>query len=123
MGGYCGPASSGLKTGIKMLLGGANKDEEDNDLWNPRVAFVGVKDGHSEDGNHPADECNDNNAYHDGHAATTHGRKKLTANNAGNGTVSDHNNHIEEAGDLCGPVSHEVSSHNLIGSAFANCTP
>ena len=119
MGGCCGAASRGLETSVKVWRGNANQNEEDNNLRNPRVSFVSVEDGHPEDGNHPADERDNDDADDDRHAPTAHGRKQLTADDAGNGSVPDHNNHIKEAGDLCRPVPHKVSSYDLIGSAFA----
>jgi len=72
-----------------------------------------VEEGHSEDGNHPTDECNYDDADHDGHGASTDSGQELATNNATDGTVSNHDNHVEDAGKLCWPVAHEIPSANL----------
>ncbi len=119
MGGYCGCASSRLKRSIEMRGGRADEDEKDDYLGDPGVPLVSLEDGHAEDGNHPANDCNDDDANCDGHASPTHGGEKLTADDTGDHRVTDHQDHIEQASELCGPVSHKISSHNLAASAPA----
>jgi hypothetical protein len=89
-----------------------------------------VKKLHAKHGNDPADDLNDNDAHHDGHAATIDGGQHLATDNGINRTVAElvpvskvdyvetegapyHKNDVQGSWDFSRPVSHEIAQHDL----------
>lgn len=77
------------------------------------LPLVLMEESHPEDCNDPADEGDDNDPYNNGHTAPADGRQHLTSNDAVNCAVANHQNDVQEAWYLRGPVAHEVTRHYL----------
>ena len=72
-----------------------------------------MEDCHAKDCDEPGDQGNKHDPHNDGHAAAADSGKDLTADDAVDGAVADHEDDVQDTCDFRGPVSHEVSSNHL----------